>query len=64
MGIIKLLREGCWYVESKSDPRWNGTGEALVGMGAMPSAARAHIDRMKETLGEEPEDLLWGYHKY
>lgn len=63
MGLIKLLRDGSWWVRSVQDPRWNGNGSGQVGAYTVPSEAQTHIDRCKETLGEPPADLEIGYMK-
>lgn len=53
---MKLLREGCWSVRSESDPRWDGHGEALVGVYVIPREAQEHVDRKCQELGEKPAD--------
>jgi hypothetical protein len=65
MGLIKFMKPGVWSLESASDPRWNDSGEDLVGMSSMPPAAQRSLDRTKALLGEDPPpDLEWSYHKY
>ena len=64
MGMIKLTREGSWWVSSKSDPRWDCQGSGSVGGFMCPSEATATIERKKKELGEEPpDDLEFGYMK-
>lgn len=61
---MKMLREGSWWVKSKSDSRWNVNGHGSVGMFAMPSEAQVFIDKKKKELNEEPpDDLEFGYMK-
>lgn len=49
-----MMRKGTWSVYSKSDPRWNGGGTAVVGGFVVPREAEEHIERRKKKLGEEP----------
>ena len=59
-----MLRQGTWSVTSKKDPRWDGSGRALVGMFMRPGEAVQHVEQKKKELDEEPpEDLEWGYLK-
>lgn len=58
------VRKGSWWVSSKSDPRWNGSGRALVGSFMMPQEAKDHIEAKKRELGTDPPaDCEWGYDK-
>lgn len=64
MGLIKFLRDGSWWVTSESDPRWNGSGQGLVGMQSMPREAQAFVTAKILELGEDPpDDLTYGYMK-
>lgn len=60
------MREGSWWFKSKSDPRWNHSGRAVVGMfmtyKSLPEA-KAIFDKNKALYGEPPEDLEFGYEK-
>jgi hypothetical protein len=59
-----MKSEGCWWITSESDPRWNAHGRTSVGMFDMPAEAKVAIERKKSELGEEPpKDLTWGYEK-
>lgn len=61
---MKMLREGSWWIHSKSDSRWNENGHSMVGMFSMPSEAQKFIDEKKKELNEEaPADLEFGYMK-
>ena len=61
MGLIKFVRMGSWWLESKSDPRWNCYGEGYVGGFMMPMEAQSKFNELKKKFGESPEDLEWGY---
>jgi hypothetical protein len=63
MGFIKFLREGTWWVRSESDPRWNASGRAKVGMYGKPDAVDIKVAEMVALLGDPPDDLEWGYMK-
>jgi hypothetical protein len=59
-----MIRSGSWWVESKSDPRWNGSGSDIVGGFEIPPAAKEHIEAKKAQFAcEPPEDLTFGYMK-
>jgi hypothetical protein len=45
-------KPGTWWVGSKTDPRWNGSGSAEVGGFAVPEEAKKHIEAMKRKLGK------------
>lgn len=60
-----MMAEGTWWLESRSDPRFNCRGEGLVGMFCMPPAAERKMKELEEELGcKAPEDLEFGYMKY
>lgn len=57
---------GSWWINSKSDPRWNASGEGygLVSTGG-PGEMYDEVKKIRERLNEEPpEDLEVGFHKY
>lgn len=58
-----MLKQGTWWLESKTDSRWNCTGTASVGGFEMCPEARSALERLIEVLGEPPEDLQHGYMK-
>ena len=59
-----MFSTGSWWVMSKLDSRWNGSGNGTVGMFAMPTEAQYFIDEKKKELNEEPpKDLEFGYMK-
>jgi hypothetical protein len=58
------MRPGSWTLESKTDPRWNCSGNSpSVGMFALPQEAKDKLDELTKQFGEPPEDLEWGYTK-
>ena len=63
MGMFKLTSSGTWWLNSKSDPRWNTSGETDVGGFVMPSECKEKLEELKKKLGDPPEDLEWGYMK-
>lgn len=56
-------KPGSWWVSSKTDPRWNGSGHDDVGGFMMNESAEAHIKAKKKELGKPPKDLEFGYMK-
>jgi hypothetical protein len=57
-------RSGSWYINSKTDPRWDDGGYSVsVGGFAMPEEAKKAIEEKKKQLGAPPDDLEWGYMK-
>jgi len=59
-----MLKEGTWWLKSKSDPRWDAEGRGSVGMFAVPTGAEEAIEKKKAELKEEPpDDLEYGYMK-
>jgi len=59
-----MLRQGSWWLNSKSCPKWNASGEAiLVGGFRMPPECEAKLEELKKKLGEPPDDLTYGYMK-
>lgn len=65
MGLLGgTIKEGSWWLNSKSDPRWNVEGRSsYVGGLVMPSDCESKIEELKKELGEPPDDLEWGYMK-
>lgn len=58
--------QGTWWIHSKIDPRWNGTGQGECEMFYpvefdCPEAV-AWIEECKEKFGEKPEDLGGKFH--
>ncbi len=62
-GIAAGVREGTWWLHSKSDPRWNAEGQSVVGGLEMPDECRQKMEELKKTLGNPPRDLEFGYMK-
>lgn len=56
---------GYWDVSSKTDPRWDKSGEdyGLVSEGG-PPRMKEWLKECKEKFGEIPEDLIASFHKY
>lgn len=64
MGIIKYLGPGSWWLQSKTDKRWNAHGYSdAVGMYSQPLECREKQKELEELYGTPPEDLEWGYMK-
>lgn len=62
--MLKLATSGCWYLNSKTDPRWNRHGRAeYCGGFTMPRECNLAIEDLKKSLGEPPDDLVYGYMK-
>lgn len=54
-------KPGSWWVTSKKDPRWNGSGRAhLLFSAGRPKEVEAHVEKCRAKYGEEPADLEWG----
>jgi hypothetical protein len=59
-----MIKQGSWWIESKSDPRWNCQGQGYVGGFECPSDATSAMEEKKKELGEDPpDDLKYGYMK-
>lgn len=58
-----MKRAGTWWLQSKSDSRWDTSGRAGVGGFSIPTECQIELDRLKAKYGEPPEDLEWGYEK-
>lgn len=59
-----MLAPGIWYVHCPSEPAWNATGTASVGMFGKPDALTAHLATVEARLGHPPpKDCVWGYEK-
>lgn len=54
---------GSWTLRSKSDPRWNRSGDAHGTTGVMVDEAKAALEELKELYGEPPEDLMYSFMK-
>jgi hypothetical protein len=59
------MKPGSWWLESKSDPRWNASGHSFsVGGFTMPPEVRTELERLDKEINEpRPLDLEWGYMK-
>jgi len=58
-----MLKQGCWWLRSKKDPRWNRDGGGYVGMFAMNPAQKELLELLEKAYGSPPDDLEWGYMK-
>jgi hypothetical protein len=57
--------DGAWGVSSKTDPRWNKSGEApILVCSGWPQALRDWVEECRAKYGEMPEDLKGWQHKY
>jgi len=64
MGLIKWATSGTWWLRCVSDPRWDCSGDSeFVGGFTKPEECEAKLKKLKEKLGDPPEDLEWGYMK-
>ena len=51
-------------MSSKTDPKWNASGHSdYVGGFDIPIDCKNKIEFLKKSMGEPPEDLIWGYMK-
>ena len=57
-------RKGVWSVYSKSDPRWNKSGEGygLVAAGGAIEQ-KEWLKKCREKYGKEPNDLEMSFYK-
>ncbi|MDO8551264.1 MAG: hypothetical protein Q7S03_01105 [bacterium] len=55
----EVVRSGHWRLRSKSDPRWDESGEieSVCFSGGWPEEARAAFKALKAKYGEPPADL-------
>lgn len=59
-----MMKEGAWWLSSKSDPRWDCSGSGIVGGFECPSEALKAIEEKKKELDiKAPDDLEFGYMK-
>lgn len=63
MGIFNPIREGTWWIKSKSDPQWNCNGQDYVGGFDMPNECKRKIKKLTKRFGKPPKDLEFGYMK-
>jgi hypothetical protein len=61
--IFARTRKGSWWISSKTDPRWDCSGTAMVGGFLKPAGVDVAVASKQKTLGEPPTDLEWGYMK-
>ena len=52
-----MLKPGVWTLFSKKDPRWNCSGEDLVGGLVLPEKCKEKFEELKKELGNPPDDL-------
>lgn len=59
-----MMMQGSWWLKSDSDPRWDDSGEGIVGGFTPPAEARESVEENQKLLGiDPPADLEWGYTK-
>ena len=64
MSLFLNFHSGSWWLNSKTDPRWNYNGRAdCVGGFMMPDECQNKLKELKQKLGKPPKDLEWGYMK-
>lgn len=63
MGMFGGLREGSWWLSSKTDKRWNCSGRDSCGGFQMPSECKAKVEELTKLYGTAPDDLEYGYMK-
>lgn len=67
MGVLRLMREGTWWVSSRSQPEWNRSGNGRVGGGVtiddIPEA-QIWLRYCRQVYGPEPEDLTFGWMRH
>lgn len=53
-----MMGRGSWNLYSEKDPRWNCSGPAsALSFPERPPEVDEAIERLKKTLGEQPDDL-------
>lgn len=52
-----------WQLYSKTDSKWNHSGDSYVGMFEMPRECKEKLEELKTSLGDPPDDLEWSYMK-
>jgi hypothetical protein len=62
MGMFGL-RQGTWYLYSKTDTKWNCSGRCMCGGFSTPAEATAKLAELKKKYGAPPKDLEVGYEK-
>lgn len=55
------MHRGDWFLWSDVDPRWFANGICTEGPQTAERACRQALERLKETLGDPPEDVTWVY---
>lgn len=58
-----MFAKGSWQLYSKTDSRWNHSGNSDVGMLTIPEECKEKLEELKTILGNPPDDLEWSYMK-
>lgn len=59
-----MIRQGTWWIKSKSDPRWYASGRGEVGMFSVDGREYQEVvDSLINRYGDPPVDLRIGYMK-
>ena len=59
-----MMKQGSWWLTSKSDSRWNTQGHGSVGVFAIPEDGQKFLDEKEKELNKKPpKDLEFGYMK-
>lgn len=59
-----MMKEGSWWLSSKTNPEWNRSGRGPVGGGITVEQipeAQIWLRYCREVYGPEPEDLMLGW---
>lgn len=62
MGMFGGIREGTWWIHSKTDERWRMEGRAIGSAFCCPAADQA-LKELKAKYGEPPDDCEIGFMK-
>lgn len=54
---------GSWWIRSYKDPRWDREGRGVHNIFSAESLMLDLIEKMKETLGDPPDDLEINFFK-
>lgn len=63
MSIFNWVKPCNWWIKSKTDSRWNQSGQGSAGFGCCPELDKA-VEELKEKYGEPPKDCEVGWMKH
>lgn len=58
-----MHREGTWWIESKTDKRWNCGGRAYASVLSASRLIEDKIDELTRRYGDPPDDIEVGFMK-